>query len=171
MNNSLTGKSKTPLQFRVFHTLLGFAVFFSLITVPAEAQVIQLFEIKTASEFLWWPIVFFALQLIYRIYGFAYLRHTVYSVILFHAIYVLFLKFAIWLPASSFWKMHETYTQVLGRDVSYLVKSAVFLWACTLLPTRLIGNTSENQSRYVFLISLITFCMLNMIFLNPQINT
>ena len=116
MSNSLPGKSKTPLQFRVFHTLLGFSVFFSLITVPAEAQIIHLFGIATASEFLWWPIVFFALQLIYRVYGFPYLRHTLYSVILFRAIYVLFLKFAIWLPASSFWTMQEVYTQVLGRD-------------------------------------------------------
>ena len=96
MNNFPTGKSKTPLQFKVFHTLLGFAVFFSLITVPAEAQVIQLCGIPIASEFLWWPVVFFVLQLIYRVYGFAYLRHTVYSVILFHAIYILFLKFAMW---------------------------------------------------------------------------
>src|SRR5580704_16554871 len=105
MNNSSTGKSKTPLQFRVFHTLLGSAVFFSLITVPAEAQLINLFGITTASEFLWWPIVFFIMQLIYRVYGFAYLRHIVYFVIIFHAIYVLFLKFAIWLPASGFWRM------------------------------------------------------------------
>jgi len=58
MNSLLTGKSKTPLQFKVFHTLLGFAVFFSLITVPAEAQVINIFGIQTASELLWWPFVF-----------------------------------------------------------------------------------------------------------------
>lgn len=171
MNNSPTGKSKTPLQFRVFHTLLGFAVFFSLITVPAEAQVIQLCGIQIASEFLWWPIVFFVLQLIYRVYGFAYLRHTLYSVMLFHAIYVLFLKFAIWLPASSFWKMQETYTQVLGRDVLYLIKSSIFLWACVLLPARLICTTNEKRSQYTFLISLMVFCLLNLVFLNPQANT
>ena len=171
MNSSLIGKSKTPLQFKVFHTLLGFAVFFSLITVPAEAQIINVLGIPTASEFLWWPIVFFALQLIYRVYGFAYLRHTVYSVILFHAVYVLFLKFAIWLPASSFWKMQETYTQVLGRDVFYLIKSTIFLWACTILPIRLLDTKNEKQSRYVFLISLMAFCLLNMAFLNPEDST
>jgi queuosine precursor transporter len=171
MNNSLIGKSKTPLQFRVFHTLLGFAVFFSLITVPAEAQVIHLFGIDTSSEFLWWPIVFFALQLIYRVYGFTYLRHTLYSVILFRAVYILFLKFAIWLPASSFWTMQEEYTQVLGRDTFYLIKSTVFLWACILLPLRSLGNNSDKQSQYVFLFSLIIFCLLNMIALNPQNNT
>jgi uncharacterized integral membrane protein (TIGR00697 family) len=168
MNNSLTSKSKTPLQFKVFHTLLGFAVFFSLITVPAEAQIIQLFNIAISSEFLWWPMVFFAFQLIYRVYGFAYLRHTVYSVMLFHAIYILFLKFAIWLPASSFWKMQETYTQVLGRDVFYLIKSTVFLWACALLPIRLLSTIEQKQSRYIFLFSFLAFCLLSMIFLNHQ---
>lgn len=170
MNNSLPSKSKTPLQFRVFHTLLGFAVFFSLITVPAEVQVIHLFGIATASEFLWWPIVFFALQLIYLVYGFTYLRHTLYSVILFRAVYVLFLKFAIWLPASSFWTMQEAYTQVLGRDSVYLIESTVFLWACILLPIRLFDTIREKQSRYVFLCSLISFGLLNMIALNPQDN-
>jgi len=170
MNNSLPGKSKTPLQFKVFHTLLGFAAFFSLITVPAEAQVIHLFGMATASEFLWWPIVFFTLQLIYRVYGFPYLRHTLYSVILFRAVYVLFLKFAIWLPASSFWTMQEVYTQVLARDTLYLIESTIVLWACILMPIRLLGTTSEKKSRYVFLFSLITFCFLNMIVLNPQDN-
>lgn len=160
MSNTLKGRSKTPLQFKVFHTLLGLAVFFSLITVPAEAQVINIFGISTASEFLWWPIVFFILQLIYNIYGFAYLRHTVFSVILFHAVYILFLKFAIWLPASSFWKMQETYTQVLGRDFVYLIQSSFFIWACSLLPIRF-SNTSNWGA-------LILFSLLNMFWLNPH---
>lgn len=164
MTNVLAGKSKTPLQFKVFHTLLGFAVFFSLITIPAEAQVIDIFGIQISSEFLWWPVVFFVLRLIYSVYGLAYLRHTVYLVILFHAVYILFLKFAIWLPASSFWKMQEAYTQVLGRDFFYIVKSSLFLWGCVLLPTRM--NIKQNQ--YVFFASLLIFFMLNMLWLNPQ---
>ncbi|MFA5960079.1 MAG: VUT family protein [Tatlockia sp.] len=171
MNNSATGKSKTPLQFRVFHTLLGFAVFFSLITVPAEAQVINLFGIPIASEFLWWPIVFLIIQLIYRIYGFAYLRHTVYLVIIFHAIYILFLKFASWLPASGFWKMQETYSQVLDKNLLYLIKSTIFLWACILLPIRLFNTIYEKSSQYTFLISLMIFCSVNRVYLNPQNNT
>lgn len=171
MSNSSTGKSKTPLQFKVFHTLLGFAVFFSLITVPAEAQIINLFGIATASELLWWPIVFLVIQLIYRVYGFAYLRHTVYFVIIFHAIYILFLKFAIWLPASGFWKMQATYNQVLGRDFLYLIKSTIFLWGCTLLPVRLINTSNEKSAQYTFLILLMIFCSMNIVFLNPQNNT
>jgi len=161
MNNQLTGKSKTPLQFKIFHTLLGFAVFFSLITVPAEAQVINLFGIATASELLWWPVVFFVLQLIYRVYGFPYLRHTVYSVILFHSVYILFLKFAIWLPASSFWKMQETYTQVLGRDLLYLAQSSLFLWACSLLPIKLANISRLRNSGFIFCMALATYCLSN----------
>lgn len=168
MNNTLKGKSKTPLQLKVFHTLLGFAVFFSLITVPAEAQVINIFGIATASEFLWWPFVFFALQLIYNVYGFAYLRHTVYLVILFHAIYILFLKFAIWLPACSFWKMQDVYTEVLGRSFSYLLQSSMFFWACSLLPIRPFNITCERQSRYLFWSGLVVFLFLNMIWLSPH---
>lgn len=170
MNNALAGKSKTPLQFKAFHTLLGFTVFFSLITVPAEAQVINLFGIPTASELLWWPFVFFAFQLIYNVYGFAYLRHAIYMTILFHAIYILFLKFAIWLPASSFWKMQETYTQVLGRDFLYLLKSSVFLWACILLPFRFSIPKSDIQTRSVFLAALMAFSLLNVFWLNQTNN-
>lgn len=168
MSNPLTGKSKTPLQFKLFHTLIGFAVFFSLITVPAEAQIINLFGIPTASEFLWWPVVFFVFQLIYNVYGFAYLRHATYLVVLFHAIYILFLKFAIWLPASSFWQMQDTYTQVLGRDFFYLIKSSMFLWSCVLLPIRFISPTNEKKSHYMFLASLMIFSLLNMLWLNPN---
>jgi uncharacterized PurR-regulated membrane protein YhhQ (DUF165 family) len=83
---------------------------------------------------------------------------------LFHAVYILFLKFAIWLPASSFWKMQEAYTQVLGRDFFYIVKSSLFLWGCVLLPTRM----NIKQSQYVFFASLLIFFMLNMLWLNPQ---
>jgi uncharacterized integral membrane protein (TIGR00697 family) len=82
----------------------------------------------------------------------------------FHAVYILFLKFAIWLPASSFWKMQEAYTQVLGRDFFYIVKSSLFLWGCVLLPTRM----NIKQSQYVFFASLLIFFMLNMLWLNPQ---
>lgn len=171
MNNTLIGKSKIPLQYKVFHTLLGFAVFFSLITVPAEAQIINLFGVSTASELLWWPFVFFAFQLIYSIYGFAYLRHTIYMTMLFHAIYILFLKFAIWLPASSFWKMQEAYTQVLGRDFLYLLKSSVFLWACALLPFRFVIAKNDKQSRLIFSVALMAFSLLNLLCLNPNPNT
>lgn len=170
MNNYSKGKSKTPLQFKIFHTLLGFIVFFSLIPVPAETQMINLFGILTASELLWWPIVFLIMQLIYRVYGFAYLRHTVYFVIIFHSIYILFLKFAIWLPPSGFWKMQEMYNQVLGRDLLYLIKSTIFLWSCVLLPTRLSNAFNKKSSQYIFLISLMLFCLMNMVFLNPQNN-
>ncbi|KTD20139.1 VUT family protein [Legionella londiniensis] len=166
MNSPIIRKSKTPLQFKVFHTLLGFAVFFSLITVPAEAEIINIFGIHTASELLWWPIVFFVLRLIHSVYGFAYLRHTVYSVILFHAIYILFLKFAIWLPASSFWKMQATYTQVLGRDFLYLAKSSLFLWACSVLPIRFSLNLNPIYKGYIFWIFLLTFCLLDIFWLN-----
>lgn len=171
MSNQFTRKSKIPLQFKMFHTLLGFSVFFSLITVPAEAQVINLFGILTASEFFWWPIVFFAFQLIYSAYGFIYLRHAVYLVILFHAIYILFLKFAIWLPASSFWEMQEIYTQVLSRDFLYLLKSSFFLWLCALLPIKSINLSNEKQGRYVFLVALMFFSLSNMFWLNPNGNS
>lgn len=171
MNKSLIGKSKIPLQFRMLHTLIGFAIFFSLITIPAEAQVIRLLGIATSAEFLWWPIVFFILKLIYCVYGFAYFRHALYSIILFRAIYIVFLKVAIWLPASSFWTMQEIYTQVLGRDIFYLVESSVFLWACILLPTRVFGIKNEKHARHIFLFSLITFCLLNMSELNYKSDT
>jgi queuosine precursor transporter len=171
MTNLISGKSKTPLQFRAFHTLLGFAVFFSLITIPAETQVVDIFDMRMASEFLWWPVVFFVFQLIYRVYGLAYLRHTVYLVIVFHAIYILFLKFAIWLPASSFWKMQELYTQVLGRDFFYVLKSSLFLWGCALLPIQFITRIDKKQNQYVFLASLFVFFVLNMVWLNPHDET
>lgn len=168
MNNQLTGKSKTPLQFKLFHTLIGLTVFFSLITVPAEAQVISLFGISIASEFLWWPVVFFLFQLIHNIYGFAYMRHAVYLVVLFHAIYILFLKFAIWLPASSFWQLQDTYTQVLGRDLFYLIESSMFLWAAALLPIRCFSNLNKKEASHVMLASLMIFSLLNMLWLSPK---
>ncbi|CZI43623.1 TPA: VUT family protein [Legionella pneumophila] len=166
MNKSIAGKSKTPLQFKIFHTLLGFAVFFSLITVPAEAQVINIFGITISSQLLWWPVVFFVLRLIYSVYGFPYLRHGVYSVLLFHAIYILFLKFAIWLPSSSFWKMQETYTQVLGRDLLYLTQSSLFLWACSLLPIRFAYISDQRYCGYIFWMSLLIFCLMDIFWLN-----
>ncbi|HDS3853580.1 TPA: VUT family protein [Legionella pneumophila] len=171
MNKSVIGKSKTPLQYKIFHTLLGFAVFFSLITVPAEAQVIQIYGILISSELLWWPVVFFVLRLIHGVYGFAYLRHAVYSVLLFHAIYILFLKFAIWLPASSFWKMQETYTQVLGRDFLYLIESSLFLCGCALLPVRFATTANHRYFGYIFWISLVMFCFLDISWLNTHRNT
>ncbi|HAU2169428.1 TPA: VUT family protein [Legionella pneumophila] len=171
MSKSVIGKSKTPLQYKIFHTLLGFAVFFSLITVPAEAQVVQIYGILTSSELLWWPVVFFVLRLIHGVYGFAYLRHAVYSVLLFHAIYILFLKFAIWLPASSFWKMQETYTQVLGRDFLYLIESSLFLWGCALLPIRFATTANHRYFGYIFWISLVMFCFLDISWLNTHRNT
>lgn len=170
MNNQLKVKSKIPLQFKVFHTLLGFTVFFSLITVPAEAQVINLFGIPVTSEFLWWPIVFFAFQLINGVYGFDYLRQSVYLVILFHAIYILFLKFAIWLPASSFWQMQDTYTLVLGREFLYLIKSSLFIWGCALVPAAFLDISTEKHNRYVFFGALTAFSLLNIYWLNPGNN-
>lgn len=167
MSNQLAGKSKTPLQLKLFHTLVGLTVFFSLITVPAEAQTINVFGIPTASEFLWWPIVFLLFQLIHNAYGFSYLRHTVYLVIVFHALYILFLKLAIWLPSSSFWQMQETYTQVLGRDIFYLIKSSIFLWATALLPVRYVSASNKKQTRNALLGSLIVFSLLNALWLNP----
>lgn len=122
MDNTLLSKSKTPLQSRLFHTQLGLAVFFSLITIPAEAQTICLFGLYVSSDLLWWPIVFFTLYLIKSVYGFGYLRHSVYLIIIFRLVYLLFLKLAIWLPSSSFWKMQTIYTHVLGRDFLYIVK-------------------------------------------------
>lgn len=168
MSSQLSGKSKTPLHFKLLHTLIGFTVFFSLITVPAEAQVINIFGIPTASEFLWWPIVFFILQLIQNAYGFSYLRHTVYLVILFHALYILFLKLAIWLPSSSFWQLQETYTQVLGRDLFYLIKSSVLIWGTTLLPVRYVKISNEKETRYILFASLMVFSFLNMYWLSPK---
>lgn len=169
MVSSIKGKSKIPLQFRIFHTLLGLAVLFSLITLPGESQVLMIFGIPIASELLWWPLVFFTFQLIYRVYGFDYLIHSVYLVILFHAVYILFLKFAIFLPSSSFWTMQETYTHVLGRDFIYLLKSSMFIWACALLPTKLIGAGSK-KSQYAFLLGLIMFASLDIHLLNANNN-
>lgn len=168
MNKSPNGKSKTPLQFKVFHTLLGFSIFFSLITVPAEAQSIQILGVRTTSDFLWWPIVFFTLQLIYGVYGFTYLRQTVYSIIIFRAAYIIFLKFAIWLPASAFWKMQEIYTLVLGRDNFYIIESTFFIWSTILLPTSYLTNLNHKRSTYVFILSLIIFSILNICSLNPE---
>ena len=171
MSSQASGKSKTPLQTRLFHTLIGLAVFFSLITVPGEAQVIDLFGIATSSEYLWWPVVFFLFQIIRNVYGFAYLRHSVYLVILLHAIYILFLKFAIWLPSSSFWQMQDTYTAVLGRDIFYLFKSSFFLWATALLPLSYFDSSNKKQVSHIFLASLMLFCFINMIWLSPKDTT
>ncbi|RUQ81717.1 VUT family protein [Legionella septentrionalis] len=163
-------KSKIPLQFKVFHTLLGFAVFFSLVTLPAETQLIKVGGILTTSELLWWPVVFFIFQLIYTVYGFAYLRHAVYLVILFHTIYILFLRLAICLPSSSFWKMQEIYAQVLYRDFSYLLKSAFFLWICALFLIKLFAKANKEFERYIFLMALIIFTFLNLFWLNSKSN-
>lgn len=168
MNKHSSSKSKTPLQFKIFHTLIGFAVFFSLITVPAESQVIDICGIQTASELLWWPIVFFLFQLIYRIYGFEYLRHSVYLVIIFHAIYVLFLQFAIWLPASSFWQMQHVYTDVLGRDVSYLIKISVLLWCTVLLPINYLSTSKNRNTSHIFLVSLLIFSIINLLTISTR---
>ena len=168
MSSKHQGKSKIPLNFKLLHTLIGLTVFFSLVTVPAEAQVVNLFGIPVASEFLWWPIVFFLLQLIHNAYGFSFLRHTVYLVILFHALYVLFLKLAIWLPSSSFWQMQESYTQVLGRDVYYLIDSSVFFWGTTLLPLWYANLSDEKVVCFTFFAFLIIFSLLNMLWISPK---
>ncbi|KTC98707.1 VUT family protein [Legionella erythra] len=167
----LKGKSDTPLQFKVFHTLAGFAVFFSLISVPAEAQLIDFAGISLASELLWWPMAFFCFQLIYEIYGLAYLRHTLYLVIMCRTVYILFLKFAIWLPASSFWSMQEVYSQVLGRDWNYLIKSSFLLWAFILLPNVLCDRLNKIIRQYSTTIALLIFCLLNLIWINTRQQT
>lgn len=94
-----------------------------------------------------------------------------YAVLLFHAIYILFLKFAIWLPASLFWKMQEHYTQVLGRDFLYLIKSSLFLWGCAVLPIRFASPANHKYYGYIFWVSLVAFCFLDMGWLNMHKNT
>lgn len=171
MNKSISAKSKTPLQFRVFHSLLGIAVFFSLITIPAESQVINLFGVHVLSEFLWWPIVFCTLQLINNIYGFLYLKQTVYLIIAFRIVYLLFLKLAIWLPSSSFWKLQTIYTYVLGRDFSYLLMSSIFLWGSTILFIGYFRLRYQKFLNVLFLASLMIFCFLDFFLINPNRNT
>ncbi|HEL9683150.1 TPA: VUT family protein, partial [Legionella pneumophila] len=68
----------------------------------------------------------------------------------------------------SFWQMQDTYTQVLGRDIFYLIKSSVFLWATALLPVRYVSISNEKQTRYVLLASLIAFSLLNTLWLSPK---
>lgn len=165
MDSTAVSKSKTPLQSRLFHTLLGFGVFFSLITIPAEAQIISLFKVCVSSDLLWWPIVFFTLYLIKRVYGFGYLRHSVYLIIIFRVIYLLFLKLAIWLPSSSFWKMQIVYTHVLGKDFLYIVKSSIIIWFCALVPIKLVHN---QYNKIISLVALILFTTLNTMLINAN---
>ena len=168
MDNSLPSKSKTPLQLRVFHTLIGFAVFFSLIAIPAESQTISLFGMPVSSDLLWWPVVFFILYLINGAYGFGYLRHSVYLVILFRFIYLLFLKLAICLPASSFWKMQAAYTHVLGRDVVYIITSSFMIWFCALILIRGACFLQSKYNKFLFVGALMLFVTLNTLLLNTH---
>lgn len=140
------GKSKIPLQFKVFHTLIGLATFFSLITVPAESQMISIFNIQVSSEILWWPAVFFIFYLINSIYGFEYLRHAIYLIMLFRIFYIFFLKIAIFLPSSTFWNMQDIYSQTLGRDFLYILKSSFFIWFCGLIPQKIFLETKRNSN-------------------------
>lgn len=170
MINTLKSKSKTPLQFKVFHTLLGLAIFFSLITLPAECQIIKIFGLTMSSELLWWPIVFYIFYVINKIYGFAYLRHAVYLVILFRIIYILFLKIAIYLPSSSFWTIQKTYSHVLGRDFSYTLKISILIWCASLLPTKLFYKSKNNfVDLFLFIFSTIIFSYINLYFLHKNI--
>lgn len=166
MNNFPHSKSKTPLQLKVFHTLLGFAVFFSLITIPAECQTINLFGMHVSSEWLWWPIVFFVLHLIYSIYGFSYLRHSVCLVVLFRLIYLLFLKLAISLPSASFWKMQEIYTHVLDRNFLYMMESSIAIWLCALIPIKAIYIFQRQSNAFIFLGAALLFATLNTVLSN-----
>jgi len=161
MNNLLIGKSKIPLQLKVFHTLLGLVVFFSLITIPAESQIISLFGMPISSDLLWWPAVIFILYIINSIYGFGYLRHSVYLVIIFRLTYLLFLKLAIWLPSSSFWKMQAAYTNVLDRDIFYILKSTFIFWLCSLVTIRVLHSSHKKSIKLVFFGSLILLTLLN----------
>lgn len=161
MNNILLSKSKIPLQLKMFHTLLGLLIFFSLITIPAECQTISLFGVHVSSDLLWWPVVFFLLYLINSVYGFGYLRHSVYLVILFRLMFLLFLKLAIHLPAASFWKMQATYAHVLDRDFLYIIKSAFIIWFCALIPIKLSCFFQGTRPSLVFFVSLILFSILH----------
>ncbi len=168
MNKFLLNKSKTPLQLKIFHTLLGFAVFFSLITIPAECQIINIFGMQVTSELLWWPVVFFVFYLINSIYGFGYLRHAVYLVIAFRLVYLLFLKLAICLPSSSFWKLQADYTYVLDRDFLYVVKSSVILWFCALIPAKIFLYFQVKSNKLAFLAGLMLLSVLNTMLLNTH---
>ncbi|MFO9067147.1 VUT family protein [Legionella pneumophila serogroup 1] len=170
MSSVLASKSKIPLQLKVFHTLLGIVVFFSLITIPAERHLILFSGIETTSDMLWWPFVFTGLYLIHRIYGFGYFRHSVYLVIFFRICYLLFLQLAIWLPSSSFWTMQETYTHVLGRDIQYMILSSVEFWVCSLVLIRLLRPANNILSKMGFFISLISFTTLDHLLIHNQNN-
>lgn len=169
MDNLIKSKSQTPLHFKAFHTLLGLAVFFSLITIPGEHQVIRLFDMTMSSDYLWWPIVFLIFHFINAIYGFSYLRHAVYLIIIFRTIYILFLKLAVALPPASFWKLEAVYTHLLNRDFLYILKSAILLWCCTLLSTKLfILSPLKKHQAILFLFNLMIFSALNTLILNPN---
>lgn len=171
MDNILPSKSKTPLQLRLFHTLLGLAVFFSLITIPAECQTISLFGMPISSEMLWWPVVYFLLHVINSVYGFGYLRHSVYLVILFRLVYLLFLKLAISLPSASFWTLQTPYTHVLGRDLLYMIQSSFMIWFCALVVIKGAYFFHRKSSNIVFLSALMLFTALNNLLLNMSHNT
>ncbi len=89
-----------------------------------------------------------------------------YLILILHAIYNLFLNFAIWLPASSFWKTQEIYSQVLGRSFIYVAKSSFFLWTCALLPIRFAKSVGQRYSGPIFLVALFLFCLLDVFSLN-----
>lgn len=168
MSNFLPSKSKIPLQLKVFHTLLGFVVFFSLITIPAESQTISLFGASVPSNLLWWPVAFFIFYLIYSIYGFSYLRHSVYLVILFRIVYLLFLKIAIYLPSSSFWKMQGVYAHVLDRDYLYILKSSFIIWFSSLIIIKCSYFLQNKYGKLIFLGAIMLFSLLNLLLLSIQ---
>lgn len=166
MSNLLLGKSKTPLQFKLFHTLLGFVVFFSLITVPSECQLIQIARLVISSELLWWPIVFFMLHLIQRIYGFAYFRHAVYLLIIFRVIYLFFIKLAVYLPGASFWTTQDIYAQVLNRSTWYFLSSSCLIWCCLLLPFKFYQGHDSKKVQTCHFGGLLIFITLDSWLLN-----
>ena len=158
------GKSRHPLQFKAFHTILGLCVFFSLITIPTECQIISMLNFEISAQFLWWPIICFLLAIIERTYGFEYLRQSVYLIILFRSIYILFLKIAIIIPSSSFWKLQDAYSNVLGRDFNYIINSSITIWVCFLVIPRiklLFMGTKKIDGKYIYLFfsfSLALYC-------------
>ena len=132
--NSNLYKSSIPLQLKAFHSIIGLAVFMAIIIIPTEFQTLEIFGFVFNASCISLIMLSFTFNLIYKTYGFPHLRQSVYLVIICKFIYLIFLKFAIFLPSVDFWSKQEMYKKVLGRDFLYIVYTSIQTWLLLLLP-------------------------------------
>lgn len=157
-------QQKNILQFKVFHSILAFAILFSFLSLPAEPVIINFFGLMPSSQFIWWPFVVYFLYKINIIYGFEYYRHAVYVIVIFRFIYVLIIKLAITLPSASFWELSIPFSHIFDRDYIYIFFSSAKIWVAFFLPVKLTHKYPFLNHIKLFnpLISLLILCLLNL---------